>query len=148
MSSLLTQESPSANLLGGKVKSGILHVLLFSSSKLNISELARQAHVSKTATLKAIPILEKAGLVAVTEAGRERQAELVEGHRKLVEQIVALDAPMLPTLQENMTDDDLERVALYFATPSTVETRDDDWHEDQRTLPVSSNAWEGRGELD
>lgn len=148
MSSLITQESPSALFLGGKVKAGILRVLLGSRSKLSISELARQAHVSKTATLKAIPALEKAGVVAVTEAGRERQAELVAGHRKLVEQIVALDAPVAPALKEQMKDADWDQVAFYFAAPSTVVPAEGAWSDDERTLPLSATVWEGRPALD
>jgi len=146
-SALVDNSKRSAALLGSKSRAEIIRVLL-TTSKLSISELARRTHLGKSSIKSAFPGLEEAGLITVTEVGREHQAELVASQRSLAESIVALDAPMLPVLQEKMTDDDLERVALYFATPSSVQARDDDWHDDQRALPVSSIAWESRGELD
>ena len=144
---LLDTPKRSTALLGSKTKAEILRVLLLVP-KLSISELARRTNTAKSTTRSILPSLEEAGIVVVTEVGREHQAELVPSARVLAESIVALDAPNLPPLTEEMTDEDLDKVALYFATPSTGQARDDDWHEDQRTLPVSNIAWEGRGDLD
>ena len=148
MTSLFTDDkAPSAALLGGRTKAEIIRVLLLTP-RLSISELSRRAHVSKSAARQALPILEKAGMIVISGVGNEHQAELAPGARPLAESIMALDNPTLPVVKEEMTDADWERVALYFAAPSSVPARSDDWADDQRALPVSSSAWEGRPALD
>ena len=148
MTSLFTDgKAPSAALLGGRTKAEIIRVLLLVP-RLSISELARRAQTSKSATRQALPSLEQAGVIVISAVGNEHQVELAPGARSLAESIMALDNPTLPVAKEAMTDADWDRVALYFAAPSSALARTDDWADDQRALPVSSGAWEGRPALD